>query len=91
MKAIVKKLGKGIPRRWVDIHYEYEVIDGPFPCFLPGCEEVNSAFYIFVNDDHPHVQVYQHHSAALGGDGAEWELIDDDDCNDAYDRAMGVL
>ena len=86
MKVRVKKLGKDDAKWWVNVHYEYEVLEGPYPS-----RTHKSEFTIFVNDDHPRVHLYERGSNALGGPGSEWEFVEQDNCDDAYDRAMGVL
>ena len=91
MKARVKKLGTSCPTvSWIRLDHEYEVVGGPYPCKVGSAFKHKAHFAIFVDDQRPEFGLHQLNSRALGGNGSEWELIDDD-CNDAYDRAMGIL
>ena len=88
MKARVKKLGiNPYVADWVNVNRLYDVVAGPFTA-----SDGARYFRIYIDERRNEFIVFKYGSHSLGGDGSEWELIeDDDDDDDAYDRAMGIL
>ena len=86
MKARIKKLGKLTHHDWTVVGATFDV-DHVIPGNGSG---LKTAFYAHVPSNENPAYCLLHDCSFLGGNGSEWELIDDD-TQDAYDRAMGVL
>ena len=88
MKARVKKLGRNRSKyKWGKVGAIFEVTDVNVDDGLYG------SFRLTVtNSDITEVYCLISNCTFIGGEGSEWEILDDsDNVSDAYDRAMGVL
>ena len=91
MKARVKKHGpRCVTLAWFAIGMDYRVVQPPVVRTDGKIE-----FRIWMGKASPDTLCVQYWCYHLGGQGSEWEFVDDDDATqddyDDYDRAMGVL